>query len=75
MDYKKVENFAFWTVMVGVGVVLASYFLFDTKTYNDIFDIVSTVQVLAIIVQLLALYLSVKDAWLHPETIVVKEVE
>lgn len=24
MDYKKVENFAFWTVMVGMGVVLSS---------------------------------------------------
>ena len=61
MDYKKVENFAFWTVMAGMGVVLASYFLFDNKTYNDIFDIVSTVQVLAIATQLVALYLSVKD--------------
>ena len=62
MDYKKVENFAFWTVMVGMGVVLASYFLFDTKTYNDISNIVFTIQGLAIIVQLLALYLSVKDS-------------
>ena len=61
MDYKKVENFAFWTVMAGMGIVLASYFLFDNKTYNDIFDIVSTVQVLAIATQLVALYLSVKD--------------
>lgn len=61
MDYKKVENFAFWIVMIGMGVILASYFLFDTKTYNDIFDIVSTVQVLAIATQLVALYLSVKD--------------
>ena len=62
MDYKKVENFAFWTVMAGMGVVLASYFLFDNKAYNDIFDIVSTVQVLAIATQLVALYLSVKDS-------------
>ena len=62
MDYNKVENFAFWTVMAGMGVVLASYFMFDTKTYNDIFDIVSTVQVLAIATQLVALYLSVKDS-------------
>ena len=62
MDYKKVENFAFWTVMVGMGIILASYFMFDTKTYNDIFDIVSTVQVLAIATQLVALYLSVKDS-------------
>ena len=61
MDYKKVENFAFWTVMVGMGIILTSYFLFDTKIYNDIFDIVSTVQVLAISTQLVALYLSVKD--------------
>ena len=61
MDYKKVENFAFWIVMVSMGVILASYFLFDNKTYNDIFDIVSTVQVLAIATQLVALYLSVKD--------------
>ena len=61
MNYKKVENFAFWTVMAGMGVVLASYFLFDAKTYNDIFDIVSTVQVSAIATQLVALYLSVKD--------------
>ena len=61
MDYKKVENFAFWTVMAGMGVILASYFMFDTKTYNDIFYIVSTVQVLAIATQLVALYLSVKD--------------
>ena len=61
MDYKKVENFAFWTVMVGMGIILTSYFMFDTKTYNDIFDIVSTVQVLAIATQLVALYLSVKD--------------
>ena len=61
MDYNKVENFAFWTVMAGMGVVLASYFMFDTKTYNDIFDIVSTVQVLAIATQIVALYLSVKD--------------
>ena len=62
MDYKKVENFAFWTVMVGMGIILTSYFMFDTKTYNDIFDIVSTVQVLAIATQLVALYLSVKDS-------------
>ena len=62
MDYKKLENFAFWTVMVGMGVVLASYFMFDTKTYNDISNIVFTIQGLAIIVQLLALYLSVKDS-------------
>lgn len=61
MDYKKLENFAFWTVMVGMGIILTSYFMFDTKTYNDIFDIVSTVQVLAIATQLVALYLSVKD--------------
>lgn len=61
MDYKKVENFAFWTVMVGMGVVLASYLLFDTKTYNDISNIIFTVQGLAIVVQLIALYLSVKD--------------
>lgn len=61
MDYKKLENFAFWTVMVGMGVILSSYFLFDTKTYNYIFDIVSIVQVLAIATQLVALYLSVKD--------------
>ena len=58
MDYKKVENFAFWTVMVGMGVVLASYFMFDTKTYNSISSIVFTIQGLAIIVQLLALYLT-----------------
>ena len=62
MDYNKVENFSFWIVMAGMGVVLASYFLFDNKTYNDIFDIVSTVQVLAIATQLVALYLSVKDS-------------
>ena len=62
MDYKKVENFAFWTVMVGMGVVLASYFLFDNKTYNSISSIVFTIQGLAIIVQLIALYLSVKDS-------------
>lgn len=62
MDYKKVENFAFWTVMVGMGIILTSYFMFDTKTYNDIFDIVSTVQVLAIATQLVALYLSGKDS-------------
>ena len=62
MDYKKVENFAFWTVMAGMGVVLASYFLFDNKAYNDISNIVFTIQGLAIIVQLLALYLSVKDS-------------
>ena len=61
MDYNKVENFAFWTVMVGMGVVLASYLLFDTKTYNDISNIIFTVQGLAIVVQLIALYLSVKD--------------
>ena len=61
MDYKKLENFAFWIVMVGMGIILASYFMFDTKTYNDIFDIVSTVQVLAIATQLVALYISVKD--------------
>lgn len=61
MDYNKLENFAFWIVMIGMSVILASYFLFDTKTYNDIFDIVSTVQVLAIATQLVALYLSVKD--------------
>lgn len=61
MDYKKVENFAFWTVMVGMGVVLASYFLFDTNTYNDISSIVFTIQGLAIATQLVALYLSVKD--------------
>ena len=40
MDYKKVENFAFWTVTIGMGIILTSYFMFDTKTYNDIFDIV-----------------------------------
>ena len=62
MDYKKVENFAFWTVMAGMGVILTSYFMFDTKTYNDISNIVFTIQGLAIIVQLLALYLSVKDS-------------
>ena len=62
MDYKKVENFAFWTVMAGMGVVLASYFLFDAKTYNSISSIVFTIQGLAIIVQLLALYLAVKDS-------------
>lgn len=61
MDYRQVENFAFWTVMVGMGVVLASYFLFDTNTYNDISSIVFTIQVLAIATQLVALYLSVKD--------------
>ena len=61
MNYKKVENFAFWTVMAGMSIILTSYFMFDTKTYNDIFDIVSTVQVLAIATQLVALYLSVKD--------------
>lgn len=61
MDYNKLENFAFWTVMVGMGIILTGYFMFDTKTYNDIFDIVSTVQVLAIATQLVALYLSVKD--------------
>ena len=44
-----------------MGIVLSSYFLFDNKTYNDIFDIVSTVQVLAIATQIVALYLSVKD--------------
>lgn len=43
------------------GIILTSYFMFDAKTYNDIFDIVSTVQVLAIATQLVALYLSVKD--------------
>ena len=62
MDYKKVENFAFWTVMVSMGIVLSSYFLFDNKTYNDISNIVFTIQGLAIIVQLLALYLLVKDS-------------
>ena len=62
MDYKKVENFAFWTVMVGIGIILTSYFMFDTKTYNSISSIVFTIQGLAIIVQLLALYLSVKDS-------------
>ena len=62
MDYKKVENFAFWTVMVGMGIILTIYFMFDTKTYNDISNIVFTIQGLAIIVQLLALYLSVKDS-------------
>ena len=62
MDYKKLENFAFWTVMVGMGIILTSYFMFDTKTYNDISNIVFTIQGLAIIVQLLALYLSVKDS-------------
>lgn len=62
MDYNKLENFAFWSVMIGMGIILTSYFLFDTKTYNDIFDIVSTVQVLAITTQLVALYLSVKDS-------------
>ena len=62
MDYKKVENFAFWTVMVGMGIILTSYFMFDTKTYNSISSIVFTIQGLAIIVQLLALYLSVKDS-------------
>ena len=61
MGYKKLENFAFWTVMAGMVIILTSYFLFDTKIYNDIFDIVSTVQVLAISIQLVALYLSVKD--------------
>ena len=61
MDYKKVENFAFWTVTIGMCIILTSYFMFDTKTYNDIFDIVSTVQVLAIATQIVALYLSVKD--------------
>ena len=61
MDYKKVENFAFWTVMAGMGVVLASYFLFDNKTYNSISSIVFTIQGLAIATQLVALYLSVKD--------------
>ena len=61
MDYKKLENFAFWTVMVGMGIILTSYFIFNTKIYNDMFDIVSTVQVLAIATQLVALYLSVKD--------------
>ena len=61
MDYKEVENFAFWTVTIGMGIILTSYFMFDTKTYNDIFYIVSTVQVLAIATQLVALYLSVKD--------------
>ena len=60
MNYKKVENFAFWTVMAGMGVVLASYFLFDAKTYNSISSIVFTIQGLAVIIQLLALYLSVK---------------
>ena len=48
--------------MAGMGVVLASYFLFDNKTYNSISSIVFTIQGLAIIVQLLALYLSVKDS-------------
>ena len=62
MDYKKVENFAFWTVMAGMGVVLASYFLFDNKTYNSISSIIFTIQGLAIIVQLITLYLSVKDS-------------
>ena len=47
--------------MVGMGVVLASYFLFDTNTYNDISSIVFTIQGLAIATQLVALYLSVKD--------------
>ena len=61
MDYNKLENFAFWTVMAGMGIVLASYFLFDAKTYNDIYSIVFTIQGLAIIVQLIALYLTVKD--------------
>lgn len=61
MDYKKVENFAFWTVMIGMGIILASYFLFANKTYNSISSIVFTIQGLAIIVQLIALYLSVKD--------------
>ena len=61
MDYNKVENFAFWTVMVGMGIILTSYFLFDTKIYNDISNIIFTVQGLAIVVQLIALYLSVKD--------------
>ena len=61
MDYKKVENFAFLTVMIGMGVILASYFLFDTNTYNDISNVVFSIQGLAIIVQLIALYLSVKD--------------
>ena len=61
MDYKKVENFAFWTVMVGMGIILTSYFLFDTNTYNDISNVVFSIQGLAIIVQLIALYLSVKD--------------
>ena len=62
MNYKKVENFAFWTVMAGMGVVLASYFLFDNKAYNSISSIVFTIQGLAIIVQLITLYLSVKDS-------------
>ena len=61
MDYNKVENFAFWTVMVGMGIILTSYFLFDTNTYNDISNVVFSIQGLAIIVQLIALYLSVKD--------------
>lgn len=62
MDYKKVENFAFWTVTIGMGIILTSYFMFDTKTYNSISSIVFTIQGLAIIVQLLALYLLVKDS-------------
>ena len=48
--------------MAGMGIVLASYFLFDAKTYNSISSIVFTIQGLAIIVQLLALYLAVKDS-------------
>ena len=62
MDYKKVENFAFWTVTIGMGIILTSYFMFDTKTYNSISSIVFTIQGLAIIVQLITLYLSVKDS-------------
>ena len=62
MNYKKVENFAFWTVMAGMGIILTSYFLFDNKTYNSISSIVFTIQGLAIIVQLITLYLSVKDS-------------
>ena len=44
------------------GIILTSYFMFDTKTYNSISSIVFTIQGLAIIVQLLALYLLVKDS-------------
>ena len=62
MNYKRLENFAFWTGIVGMGIILTSYFMFDNKAYNDISNIVFTIQGLAIIVQLIALYLSVKDS-------------